>query len=45
MSDYKYICAARFEKWMKCDLLYYNQRNKYDRNPIPNNYKTYPCFR
>jgi hypothetical protein len=30
---------------MKCDLIYYEQRSKYDRNPIPNNYKTYPCFR
>ena len=45
MSDYKYMCAARFEKWMMCDLKYYDVRNKYDRTPIPSNYKTYPCFR
>lgn len=45
MSDYKYLCAARFEKWMRCDLIFYTERNKYDRNPIPANYKNYPCFR
>ena len=45
MVDYKYICGIRFERWLRCDMIYYDQREKYDRNPIAANYKTYPCFR
>ena len=34
MPDYYIMCAMRFEKWFKCDSVYYDDRTTaYDRNP------------
>jgi len=34
MPDYYIMCAMRFEKWWKCDMVYSDQRTTlFDRNP------------
>lgn len=34
MPDYYMMCAMRFEKWFKCDMIYGEDRVKsFDRNP------------
>ena len=50
MPDYYMMCAMRFEKWWRCDMVHSRDRSsKYDRNPDhglklkPDQH--YPCFR
>lgn len=51
MPDYYLMCAMRFEKWFKCDQVYYEDRTSdYDFNPDkgmrnlkPHEY--YPCYK
>jgi hypothetical protein len=51
MPDYYIMCAMRFEKWYKCDSVYYEDRNtEFDRNPDkgmknlkPHDF--YPCYK
>lgn len=51
MPDYYIMCAMRFEKWFKCDSVYYKDRaTNFDRNPdhgLVNmqDHERYPCFR
>ena len=51
MPDYYIMCAMRFEKWFKCDSVYYDDRTTdYDRNPDRGfrnlkSHEFYPCFR
>lgn len=51
MPDYYIMCAMRFEKWFKCDMVYGGERTRqFDRNPKTGltNMKDedhYPCFR
>lgn len=45
MPDYYMLCAMRFEKWWRCDMVFYDERDKYDLNPNPKLSKNYPCFR
>lgn len=45
-ADFYDLCAMRFEKWWRCDMVYYDQRDtKYDYRVDQENYKAYPCFR
>lgn len=45
MPDYYMMCAMRFEKWWRCDMVYYDERDKYDLNAKIGTSKNYPCFR
>ena len=51
MPDYYIMCAMRFEKWFKCDQVYYQDRtSEYDYNPdrglkSQDRQHEYPCFR
>lgn len=51
MTDYYIMCAMRFEKWFKCDSVYYDDRStEFDRNPergIRNLklHEFYPCYK
>ena len=51
MPDYYMLCAMRFEKWWRCDMVYGHDRTTlYDRNPkigLKNmkEHEHYPCFR
>ncbi len=51
MPDYYIMCAMRFEKWFKCDSVYYEDRSTaYDRNPdrgLKNLklHEFYPCYK
>jgi hypothetical protein len=51
MPDYYIMCAMRFEKWFKCDSVYYEDRStSYDRNPdrgLKNLklHEFYPCYK
>eukprot|EP01016_Furgasonia_blochmanni_P012987 TRINITY_DN1654_c0_g1_i11.p1 TRINITY_DN1654_c0_g1~~TRINITY_DN1654_c0_g1_i11.p1 ORF type:complete len:251 (-),score=91.35 TRINITY_DN1654_c0_g1_i11:225-977(-) len=44
-ADYFDLCALRFEKWHRCDMAFYDIRNKFDYNMDQKNYKSYPCYR
>jgi len=44
-QDYYTLCALRFERWFRCDLVYYDERDKYDYNADPKTYRHYPCYR
>jgi len=35
----------RFERWYRCDEVYYDKRDQYDYNPDQSKYKHYPCYR
>lgn len=51
MPDYYIMCAMRFEKWFKCDSVYYEDRSTdFDFNPdrgIKNlkHHEFYPCYK
>lgn len=46
MPDYYMLCAMRFERWWRCDMVYYDEKaTKYDWAPIVNNPNRYPCYR
>ena len=51
MPDYYMMCAMRFEKWWKCDVVYGKMRTTaFDRNPKRGlrdlqDHERYPCFR
>lgn len=51
MPDYYIMCAMRFEKWFKCDSVYYEERSTdFDRNPdrgLKNlrQHEFYPCYK
>lgn len=51
MPDYYMMCAMRFEKWFKCDNVYYEDRySEFDRNPdrgLKNLklHEYYPCYK
>ena len=51
MPDYYIMCAMRFEKWYKCDMVYYEERSTdYDLNPDRGfrnlkNHEYYPCYK
>jgi hypothetical protein len=40
---FKARCGLRFEQWHKCDMVFYDDRHKYDHKE--KDYKNYPCFR
>lgn len=44
LPDYYMLCAMRFEKWWRCDMVFHDERDKYDHGPAVGS-KTYPCFR
>lgn len=45
-EDYFDLCALRFDKWDRCDFVYYDERStKYDHVKDYKNYKHYPCYR
>jgi hypothetical protein len=46
MPDYYMLCAMRFERWWRCDQVYYDDRVvKYDHAPLIGKSKKYPCYR
>jgi hypothetical protein len=46
MPDYYMLCAMRFERWWRCDQVYYDDRAvKYDHAPLIGKSKKYPCYR
>jgi hypothetical protein len=45
-EDYFDLCALRFDKWDRCDFVFYDDRStKYDQVKDLKNYKHYPCYR
>lgn len=45
-QDYYDLCALRFDKWNRCDMAFYDLRDKkFDYVIDQKNYKNYPCFR
>jgi hypothetical protein len=39
------ICAMRFERWWRCDQVYYNRAVKYDHALLIAKSNKYPCYR
>eukprot|EP01015_Nassula_variabilis_P022769 TRINITY_DN420_c0_g1_i2.p2 TRINITY_DN420_c0_g1~~TRINITY_DN420_c0_g1_i2.p2 ORF type:complete len:158 (+),score=26.54 TRINITY_DN420_c0_g1_i2:75-548(+) len=44
-QDYFDLCCLRFDRYLKCDQVFYDQRGKFDYVSDVKTYKNYPCYR
>jgi hypothetical protein len=38
-------CAVKFDSWWKCDMVYHDERDRFDRNAEFKDHKAYPCYK
>ncbi len=38
-------CAVKFDSWWKCDMVYHDERDRFDRNAELKDHKAYPCYK